>query len=166
MQLSVSSTALDLAMLEHSLPHVEPNPWASSNFHRSHRPAQHSLPVNNFPYTPNSNSSPKIVPQTDSPAAIRRDYRSSADFPFAAFSENLNAKISQTESGHARHSSVPKLQPSYSTSDIPTMRSHGGMQNTTNYGRGPIDRQRHARDQSLGGIERSMTVSILSDEAK
>lgn len=157
MQLSVSSTALDLAMLENSLPHVEQNPWGSSTFQRSHRPAQHSLPVNNFPYTPNSNSSPKVVPGSDSPAAIRRFDRGPTDFPFAAFSENLNGKMTQPETGHGRHASVPKLQPSYSTSDIPTMRNPGSMQNA-NFGRGPIDRQRHGRDPSLGGGDRSMAV--------
>lgn len=125
--------------------------WGHTTFTRSHRPAQHSLPVNNFPYTPTSNSSPKVVPQTDSPG-IRRFERSSTDFPFSTFSENLSAKITQTESGQSRQGTMPKLQPSFSTSDIPTMRaassSSNNMQNNT-FGRGPIDRQRHSRELSV-----------------
>jgi len=154
-QLSASSAALDLAytgdaggLMEHQ------QLWGHATFTRTHRPAQHSLPVNNYPYTPTSSSSPKVVPQTESPG-IRRIDRSSTDFPFSTFSENLSAKITQTESG-SRQGSMPKLQPSFSTSDIPTMRTSSNSSNTNNtniqnnpFGRGPIDRPRHSRELSI-----------------
>ncbi|KAI5852319.1 armadillo-type protein [Tricharina praecox] len=160
-KLSASSAALDLAYPENAGGQMEQQQlWGHTTFTRSHRPAQHSLPVNNFPYTPTSNSSPKVVPQTDSPG-IRRFERSSTDFPFSTFSENLSAKITQTESGQSRQGTMPKLQPSFSTSDIPTMRaassSSNNMQNNT-FGRGPIDRQRHSRELSVTAANNSATM--------
>jgi hypothetical protein len=131
--------------------------WGHTTFTRTHRPAQHSLPVNNYPYTPTSNSSPKIAPQTDSPAAVRRFERSATDYPFSGFSENISAKIEPT---HSRQSSMPKLQPSFSTSDIPTMRTAGGIQNS--FGRGPIDRQRHSRDLSINAAVSNVLLKSLA----
>jgi hypothetical protein len=63
----------------------------------------------------------------------------------------VNTKILQTETGtgHSRQGSMPKLQPSFSTSDLPTMRTGNTIQTNNNYGRGPIDRQRHTRDLSI-----------------
>ncbi|KAF8540796.1 armadillo-type protein [Trichophaea hybrida] len=156
-KLSASSAALDLAYSENAAGQGGQDMWGHSSFTRSHRPAQHSLPVNNYPYTPTSNSSPKVVPQTDSPATVRRFERASTDFSFSTFSENVNTKISQTETGtgHSRQGSMPKLQPSFSTSDLPTMRTI----QPNNYGRGPIvDRQRHARDLSINASTLASTT--------
>lgn len=158
-KLSASSAALDLAYSENTNNQGEQSMWGNK-FTRSHRPAQHSLPVNNFPYTPTSNSSPKVVPQTDSPTAIHRFERASTDFPFATFSENLNAKISQ-EPGHSRQASMPKLQSSFSTSDLPTVRNGNGIQ-SNNFGRGPIvDRQRHNREASITAAERLVSGTMF-----
>ncbi|KAA8895705.1 armadillo-type protein [Sphaerosporella brunnea] len=155
-KLSASSAALDLAYPENV--GVEQPMWGHTTFTRTHRPAQHSLPVNNYPYTPTSNSSPKIAPQTDSPAAIHRFDRASTDFGFSTFTENVNTKI---EPSHSRQSSMPKLQPSFSTSDIPTMRTIGGIQSNA-FSRGPLDRQRHSRELSINAATGTMFGPPLS----
>ncbi|KAI5796737.1 armadillo-type protein [Pyronema domesticum] len=147
-KLSASSAALDLAYSDIT---NGQDMW-SQNFTRSHRPAQHSLPVNNYPYTPTSNSSPKVMPQTDSPAAPRRFERSSTDFSFSSFGESVGNRVSQQSeaNGHSRQGSMPKLQSSFSTNDLPTMRNGSNIQTSNIYGRGPIDRQRHNRDLTIG----------------
>lgn len=130
--------------------------WGHSGFIRTHKAAQHSLPSNNFTYTPATSSSPNMVSQIDSQANSHRFERSSADFTYTNFAENMN-KMSQPESGHSRQASMPKLQSSFSTSDLPTIRNATGPQN--NYNRGPLVGQRHSRELSIGTVERNIAVS-------
>lgn len=121
-----------------------PGSWSSFR----HRPAQHSLPANNYPYTPAGKSSPKVtVPQTDSPTSFRRF----EEKPFPQFSENLEAKLTQgNDISHVNQNSMPRLQSSFSTSDIPTMRTSNHM-NTQSFGRIQMERPRHSREPSASG---------------
>ncbi|KAF8468427.1 armadillo-type protein [Kalaharituber pfeilii] len=139
--LSASSAALDLAVQKKG-PESQQATWSTS-FAR-HRPAQHSLPVNNYPYTPTSNSSPKVtVPQTDSPVTTRRYERGPNDLPLGAFAESH--KLISGEAPSILHQSMmPKLQSSFSTPDIPTLRHNSGnvMRGTTF--------ERHRRELSSG----------------
>ena len=59
------------------------------------------------------------MPQTDSPVAIRRYERGSNDLPLGAFAESH--KLLSGDS--SVNSMMPKLQTSFSTPDIPTLRN-------------------------------------------
>ncbi|KAL7271165.1 hypothetical protein RUND412_006099 [Rhizina undulata] len=153
-RLSVSSAALDLAFSHKEIaqPQKETpqeNGWPALS---RHRPAQHSLPLINYPYTPTSNASPKVtVPQTDSPIAARRYDRSSVDLSFGHLSENLHAKLAQTEvASHGNQTTMPKLQPSFSTSDLPTIRNANNMSNLARANVN-VDRTRNNREPSSNG---------------
>ncbi|KAF8426581.1 armadillo-type protein [Tirmania nivea] len=140
--LSASSAALDLAVQKK--PDSQQATWSNSSFAR-HRPAQHSLPVNNFPYTPTSNVSPKFsVPQTDSPVTVRRYERGQNDLPMSAFVEGHKLISGETPAG-LHHPIMPKLQSSFSTPDIPTMRH-----NTTGNSLRGAPFERHRRELSNG----------------
>ncbi|KAI5841910.1 armadillo-type protein [Morchella snyderi] len=143
--LSSSSAALDLAL---SKPKDGQSNGSGSWSSFRHRPAQHSLPANNYPYTPAGKSSPKVtVPQTDSPTTFRRF----EEKPFPQFSENLEAKLTQgNDISHANQNSMPRLQSSFSTSDIPTMRTSNHM-NTQSFNRIQMERPRHSREPSASG---------------
>ena len=130
------------------------NGWAFSRHHH-----QHSLPSNSYgaPFTPTSNASPKVaVPQTDSATLGRRFERSSTDLSFSTFSDNIDTKVSQTEASHTNQNFMPKLQASYSTSDLPTMRSANPV-NVQGYGRIAMERPRHSREPSSSG---DMSLSV------
>lgn len=128
--------------------------WSNSSFSR-HRPAQHSLPVNNFPYTPTSNVSPKVaVPQTDSPVTVRRYERGQSDLPMSAFVESHKLISGETPTG-LHHPMMPKLQSSFSTPDISTMRH-----NTTGNSLRGAPFERHRRELS-NGIEPGPSVGIV-----
>ncbi|PUU72262.1 armadillo-type protein [Tuber borchii] len=147
--LSASSAPLDLAVPPSKGQVTSANNgWTFSRHHH-----QHSLPSNSYgaPFTPTSNASPKVtVPQTDSATLGRRFERSSTDLSFSTFSDNINTKISQTEASHTNQNFMPKLQASYSTSDLPTMRTANPV-NVQGYGRIAMDRPRHSREPSTSG---------------
>lgn len=105
--------------------------------------------MNNYPYTPASKASPKVtVPQTDSPTSFRRYEEKS----FPQFSENLEAKLAQTsEISHANQNTMPRLQSSFSSSDIPTMRAANHNVSAQSFGRIQMDRPRHSREPSASG---------------
>lgn len=146
-KLSASSAALDLALSQKSRAQESQHNGGGSWGGFRHRPAQHSLPVNNYPYTPASKASPKVtVPQTDSPTSFRRYEEKS----FPQFSENLEAKLAQSsEISHANQNA--RLQSSFSSSDIPTMRAANHNVNAQNFGRIQMDRSRHSREPSASG---------------
>ena len=94
------------------------------------------------------------MPQTDSPVTMRRYDRPPADLPMNAFAESH--KLIAGETNHGLHQGVmPKLQPSYSTPDIPSMRH-----NTGNMIRGAA-LDRHRREQS-NGMDGVLPVSKLT----
>lgn len=152
--LSASSAALDLAVQKK--PDSQQTTWSNSSFAR-HRPAQHSLPVNNFPYTPTSNVSPKVtVPQTDSPVTVRRYERGQNDLPMSAFVESHKLISGETTAG-LHHPMMPKLQSSFSTPDIPTLRH-----NTTSNSLRGAPFERHRRELSNGMEPGPSTSNSLS----
>jgi hypothetical protein len=151
MQLSASSAALDLALSHKSKDADLPsNGWPS--FAR-HRPAQHSLPMNPFIYdSPQTNGSPSAsLPQSGissngSPGNIRRYDRNSMDLTFSPLGENSKPATTVASPGGAQQT-PPKLQPSYSANDIPTMKNNNGMNTTTH-----AQQHFHNHNASLGRI--------------
>jgi hypothetical protein len=149
MQLSASSAALDLA-LSHKPKDTDPpsNGWPS--FAR-HRPAQHSLPMNPFIYeSPQTNGSPSAslpqpgVSSTGSPNNTRRYDRNSMELTFSPLGETIKPAITSPNSAQQ---TPPKLQPSYSTNDIPTMKNSNTINTTTH-----AQQHFHNHNASLGRI--------------
>ncbi|KAH0537041.1 hypothetical protein FGG08_006139 [Glutinoglossum americanum] len=149
--LSASSAALDLALSHKSKDTDLPsNGWPS--FAR-HRPAQHSLPMNPFIYeSPQTNGSPSAsLPQSGisnngSPGNIRRYDRNSMELTFSPLGENSKPATAVTSPSSAQQT-PPKLQSSYSTNDIPTMKGSNGMNAATH-----AQQHFHNHNASLGRI--------------
>ena len=127
MQLSASSAALDLASPQ--TPGPDQSGW--STFAR-HRPAQQSLPVNTVPQLNGQSSTVSNgVSNADSPINVRPSYRHSLDLKYFGEVQEDHAQVTSP----AKHvqATPPKLQSSYSASDVPTMKSgsNGITLNTT-----------------------------------
>ena len=151
MQLSASSAALDLALSHKSKDTDLPsNGWPS--FAR-HRPAQHSLPMNPFIYeSPQTNGPPSAslsqsgVSSTGSPSNTRRYDRNSMELTFSPLGETTKPATAVTSPNSAQQT-PPKLQPSYSTNDIPTMKNSNAINTTTH-----AQQHFHNHNASLGRI--------------
>ena len=150
MQLSASSAALDLALSHNSKESDLPsNGWPS--FAR-HRPAQHSLPMTIFVYeapqtngSPNGGLSQSGVSSNGSPGNMRRYDRHSMDLTFSPLGESI--KPAGLASPSNSQQAPPKLQSSYSTNDIPTMKTTNGISTTTH-----AQQHFHNHNASLGRI--------------
>ena len=91
-----------------------------------HRPAQHSLPMNTYARTPTATLSPKIILGQVESSSVQRFDKSVQDNIFGGFVENnrippMGHLPMQSETTMPR-----KLQGSFSTSDLPTMRTING----------------------------------------
>lgn len=122
MELSASSAALDLALSQSPGPDGQSNGWPSYR----HRQAQQSLPTNTFRKgsqvdeyeTGQANNNVETTP-TKSMGGNRR----SVEFSFSPMNS-----ASKRSSYHASPSNgMPKLQQSYSTSDVPTLKNGDGV---------------------------------------
>jgi hypothetical protein len=142
-----------------------------------HRPAQQSLPVNNFfnnPTSPNSgpqsNTGVMSQPQSNRSSLdfsnLRRFDRNSTDFSGfqSSWADQGNKTPAATTPHGTPQSGPPKLQSSYSTSDLPTMK------NTTPGGNGTTNPQANAQtafhnhNASLGRIPPNGTNNRHSRE--
>ncbi|KAI9863830.1 MAG: hypothetical protein M1813_003482 [Trichoglossum hirsutum] len=170
--LSASSAALDLALSHKSKDTELPsNGWPS--FAR-HRPAQHSLPMNPFTYeSPQTNGSPSAsLPQSGvssngSPGNIRRYDRNSMELTFSPLGENSKPATTVT-SPSSTQQTPPKLQSSFSTNDIPTMKSNNGISTATHaqqhfhnhnasLGRIPINGVSNRQSRELTGVDLALS---------
>jgi hypothetical protein len=134
-QLSASSAALDLALSQSPGPDsTRSNGWPS--FAR-HRPSQHSLPQNVFESQATKQhaiSSPTSNPKQNydnehviaSPAAIRSTNRHSMEASLATVGRNGIFGFSQSNGQAASRPSLANMQSSFSTNDLPTMKSTNG----------------------------------------
>lgn len=142
-QLSASSAALDLAMTQNIKEEPQQQQQPNWPHFARHKPAQHSLPsIVHYPYTPPATATGKptiAVSQahTESPTAYRRHERGSVDLSYLSYMENNRHGM--------HHDGMPKLQSSFSTSDLPTMR------NIANYGRISM-MDRHRRESSTSDL--------------
>lgn len=126
MQLSASSAALDLALASQSS-EADPqsNGWSSLPRHRQ---AQHSLPMNTLRQdlsdeygTVQSNGG-----LMDTPTKAMPSNRHSMEVKYSPFGESKRSSLLSTPPG-GTPSAMPKLQSSYSTNDIPTIKTSNGL---------------------------------------
>lgn len=153
MQLSASSAALDLALSQSPGPESQINGWTP--FASRHRHSQHSLPQNIFNAQANgqSNNGTSSGGAQQSPEAIgnsRPLNRHSMEATLASYSQaNLP---SQTTSVENNRPILANIQSSYSTNDIPTMKSINGIGGIITPTKTQAQQQFHNHNASLGRI--------------
>ncbi len=124
MHLSASSAALDLALSQSPGPDAHQNGWPS--FAR-HRAGQHSMPMNQIrdaateAFELEESSGNGVVTPTKNMASNRR----SMEVKFSPFGESKRPGLLGSPP-HGAANGMPKLQSSYSTNDIPTMKNTNG----------------------------------------
>jgi hypothetical protein len=148
MQLSASSAALDLALSQSPGPEGQTNGWTGYR----HRQAQQSLPNNTLrkqsqaeEYDPGQFNNTVETTPTKNMANNRR----SVEFNFGAFSPE-----SKRSSYHASPNGMPKLQQSYSTNDVPTLKNANGVNGVSGNGafNNRAEQHLHNHNASLGRI--------------
>lgn len=152
LQLSASSAALDLALSQSPGPESQINGWTP--FAR-HRHSQHSLPQNIFNPQQNgqlNNGTPTSLPQ-QSPEAIgnpRQLNRHSMEASLASYSQaGLSSLTTSTDTGRP---TLANTQSSYSTNDIPTMKSTNGLGGIVTPTKTQAQQHFHNHNASLGRI--------------
>ncbi|RDW83178.1 putative RNA-binding protein [Coleophoma crateriformis] len=163
--LSASSAALDLALSQSPGPDTHSSGWGS--FAR-HRPAQQSLPMNTLQNPINNqgnglgSTSGGQTSVPESPISVRPSYRHSLDLKFYDGALDSPPQISSPKHTQA---TPPKLQSSYSTNDVPTMKSsvngNGSIGSTPN---SHAQQHFHNHNASLGRIPPNAINNRLSRE--
>ena len=156
LQLSASSAALDLALSQSPGPESQSNGWPTFNRHRP----QYSLPMNALSTSQNKSqiTSPKtqLPPSNaskDSPGSMARYERNSIELGFSPFSEaNQGPSATTSTAGSAPQVPTPKLQGSYSTSDIPTVKHVIGSTGPNGPANTHAQQHFHNHNASLGRI--------------
>ncbi|OBT71730.1 hypothetical protein VF21_09366 [Pseudogymnoascus sp. 05NY08] len=152
--LSTSSAALDLASGQSTT--TESTGWSSFGRHRA---GQQSLPTNHISQTSssqngnsstmNGSSSQNSTP-LESPLKVRTPNRYSQDLKYFADQDKsqVTSPTSQVQM------TPPKLQTSYSTNDVPTMKSNGGnaVGSTAQKPQSHAQQHFHNHNASLGRI--------------
>lgn len=151
LQLSASSAALDLALSQSPGPESQLNGWTP--FAR-HRHSQASLPQNIFNPQQNgqlNNGTPTSMSQ-QSPEAIgnpRQLNRHSMEASLASYSQ---ANLQSTTSTDTGRPALANIQSSYSTNDIPTMKSTNGLGGIVTPTKTQAQQHFHNHNASLGRI--------------
>lgn len=154
-QLSSDSTALDLATSQSTEPETHSNDWPSFN---KNRHSQQSLPLNalrRLSQTEDFSQDPSILPSngisSDSTVKLGAANRRSLEVKFSPFADRRSSIVGGPVNGSAN--GVPKLQSSYSTSDIPTVKNPNGT-STMNSGvpKSRAEQRLHNHNASLGRI--------------
>ncbi|KAF2688636.1 ARM repeat-containing protein [Lentithecium fluviatile CBS 122367] len=122
MELSASSAALDLALSQSPGPDGQSNGWPG---HR-HRQAQQSLPTNTF--RKGSQVDEYEIGQANgsvetTPTKNNNGNRRSVDFNFGSPMNTVNSGSKRSSFASPSNNGVPKLQQSYSTNDVPTLKN-------------------------------------------
>lgn len=169
MQLSASSAALDLASPSPN-PETQQGNWTP--FAPRHRAGQQSLPVNTMGVSSQNGGAAtsagmsSIAATAESPASTRQSFRNSIDLKF--LSEAQQESVQVASPAKTVQATPPKLQSSYSSNDVPTIKSPNGaapavtpnnhaQQHLHNHnasiGRYPANavNNRHSREMSSGG---------------
>ncbi len=166
MQLSASSAALDLALSQSPGPESQSNGWSS--FAR-HRPAQQSLPMNSLR---NDMSSSSATVQVETPTKAPHGNRRSMEVKFSPFPDKRSGILDASPNGAG--GGMPKLQASYSTNDIPTMKSQNGLNGSSANAVTPkshAEQHLHNHNASLGrippgAVPKRQSREIASGEVK
>ncbi|KAI9749933.1 MAG: hypothetical protein M1835_001469 [Candelina submexicana] len=154
LHLSASSAALDLALSQSPGPESQNNGWPS--FAR-HRPAQHSLPLN----TPTNQqdieatqtaSRQSGTPSFESPRTARQGNRKSMEVKFGPHVEDKRLSQPLIAPSSIAQTVPPKLQSSYSTNDIPTMKNANSLTGVGMTHNNHAQQHFHNHNASLGRI--------------
>ena len=158
MQLSASSAALDLALSQSPGPESQANGWPSVS---RHRPSQLSLPFNTFnmhQHNTVNNASPVTDRQTDvsteeTPNKARQLHRHSMEVKFSPFADNSLSQVTTSPTSVTQsRPGLANLQSSYSTNDLPTMKSSNGLGNIITPPKTHAEQHFHNHNASLGRI--------------
>ncbi|KAI9800409.1 MAG: hypothetical protein M1833_003295 [Piccolia ochrophora] len=165
--LSASSAALDLALSQSPGPEFQAGGWSSLNRHRA---AQHSLSMNTKPIQSEGGQGSDATKITssggasvdESPSSSRGYDRRSLDLTHGSYGDNKKASTSSTTPlSTVAQSNPPKLQSSYSTNDIPTMKNAGAM-NGVPTANTHAQKHFHNHNASLGRIPPNAVNNRLS----
>ncbi|KAI9815703.1 MAG: hypothetical protein M1827_002099 [Pycnora praestabilis] len=156
--LSASSAALDLALSQSPGPESQSNGWTS--FAR-HRPSQHSLPLNTLNMqqnisqgesSPSSNLHMANASSNNPSSNDRQLNRRSMEVKFSSFGDIKTPGQTATPPNNTITPGPPKLQSSYSTNDIPTMKSTNGIGSISTTTNTHAQQHFHNHNASLGRI--------------
>jgi hypothetical protein len=152
MQFSASSAALDLATSQSPGPDNQANGW--SNFNR-HRAGQQSLPMNTF-RLPDDLDLHEDEDVADTPKTYAHNRRS-IDVGFSPFTDPKRSSLLLGQT-NGTSSGMPKLQSSFSTNDIPTVKNtnglsgSGGINNNSSAVNSHAEQYLHKHNASMGRI--------------
>ncbi|GME56648.1 Pumilio domain-containing protein [Neofusicoccum parvum] len=153
MQLSAASAALDLASISSHSPDPQSNGWPTTTRHRH---AQHSLPVNNLHKSDEFGlDGAGGANGTETPRRQTMNNRHSMEVRFSPYGDSKRPGLLATPPNGSANG-MPKLQSSYSTNDIPTMKSTNGLNGTPAGGNTGLnshaEQHLHNHNASMGRI--------------
>lgn len=158
MRYSTSSAALDLATTQPTASD-QSSGWPS--FAR-HRQAQHSLPQNTMRQAEEAEQPQHEDNIFETPKKNMMNNRRSVEVKFSPFGESKRPSLITSPTG-AGSNGMPKLQSSFSTNDIPTMKGLNGNSNSVN---SHAEHHLHKHNQSLGRIPPGALNNGQPNEAK
>lgn len=149
-QLSASSAALDLALSQSPGPESQANDWPP--FATRHRHSQHSLPQNIFNGQSNSQlsnttSNSGFQNPSETVASSRPVNRHSMESPFSQAS--LPSQATSTDNARPV---LANIQSSFSTSDLPTVKTVNGLGGISSPTKTQAQQHFHNHNASLGRI--------------
>lgn len=153
LQLSASSAALDLALSHSPGPESQVSDWPP--FSNRHRHSQHSLPQNIFNGQPNSQlsnttSSSGFQKSSEAVASSRPVNRHSMESPLVPFSQaSLPSQVTSTDNTRPV---LANIQSSFSTSDLPTVKTVNGLGGISSPTKTQAQQHFHNHNASLGRI--------------
>ncbi|KAI4161670.1 MAG: hypothetical protein LQ342_004678 [Letrouitia transgressa] len=152
--LSASSAALDLALSQDSGPEAQSNVWTPFASHRSSLAGLSSKSSNQQANGQTSNGVSRVAPQQASEAIAtpRQLNRHSMEASLASYAQATLP--SQLQSGDVASSrpALANVQSSYSTNDLPTMKSSNTMSTAVSSPKTHAQQQFHNHNASLGRI--------------
>ena len=153
LQLSASSAALDLALSQSPGPESQLNDWPP--FASRHRHSQHSLPQNIFNGPSNSQlssvtSSSGFQKSSEAIASSRPVNRHSMELTLANYAQG--SLPSQVTSADNARPILANIQSSFSTNDLPTVKTINGLGSISSPTKTQAQQQFHNHNASLGRI--------------
>ncbi|EKG11259.1 hypothetical protein MPH_11603 [Macrophomina phaseolina MS6] len=152
MQLSAASAALDLASVSSHSPDPQSNGWPTTSRHRH---AQHSLPVNNLHKSDEFGLDGAGANGKETPRRATMSNRHSMEVRFSPYGDSKRPGLLATPPNGLANG-MPKLQSSYSTNDIPTMKSTNSLNGTPSGGNTGVnshaEQHLHNHNASMGRI--------------
>lgn len=154
LQLSASSAALDLALSQDSGAEAQPNVWTPFASHRSSLAGLSSKSSHQQANGQASNGVSKVAPQQASEAIAtpRQLNRHSMEASLASYAQATLPNQLQSGDGASGRPALANVQSSYSTNDLPTMKSSNTMSTTVSSPKTHAQQHFHNHNASLGRI--------------